>query len=267
LNKSGAGTLSLTGTNSYTGATTVSAGVLKIKRLHENSAVSITGGSLQVTQSTPTLPSHPAGDNAFVSRPSSLAISSNGAALGSRVYNGTLDLANNDLILDYAAGGANPAQDVEDMIRAGYHNGDWLGIGVTSSTAAAGNGNYGLAVADNALLTNKFGDGTGGKPKFAGQNVDDTTVLVKFTHRTDLDLDGLITTNDAIIFATNYRGGVAAYHSIGDMDYDRIFTQNDAIIFASYYNASLASLPEPGFAAAGLGLTAGFTLIRRRKTA
>ena len=113
---------------------------------------------------------------------------------------------------------------------------------------ALASGNYALAVADNNVLTNKFGGGTGGKPQFSGQNVDDTTVLVKFTHRVDLDLDGFVTTNDAITFANNYLVNGAGNWSTGDVDYDGKHTQNDAIIFATFYNATLPSLPEPGIA-------------------
>ena len=69
---------------------------------------------------------------------------------------------------------------------------------------------------------------------------------MKFTHRIDLDLDGVITTNDATIFNSQLHRGPPAYWAIGDLDYDRVFTTNDATIFNSFYNESLASVPEPG---------------------
>ena len=68
---------------------------------------------------------------------------------------------------------------------------------------------------------------------------------MKFTHRIDLDLDGVITTNDATIFNSRYSEGAPAYWSIGDLDYDRVFTTNDATLFNSFYNEALASVPEP----------------------
>jgi hypothetical protein len=135
------------------------------------------------------------------------------------------------------------------MVRSGFNRlgTNWTGTGITSSTAAnaLANGKYALAVADNALLTNKFGDGTTG-PTFDGQSVDNTTVLVKFTHRVDLDLDGFVTPNDAIVFATNYTQNGNGVWATGDVDYDGKHTQNDAIIFATFYNGTLPSLPEPG---------------------
>src|SRR5207244_1750752 len=103
-------------------------------------------------------------------------------------------------------------------------------------------------------------------PKFDGQNVDDTTVLVKFTHRVDLDLDGLVTPNDAIVFATNFVPNGSGNWITGDVDYDGKHTQNDAIIFATFYNGSLTTLPEPAMAASATCLAWCLCLARRRGT-
>jgi hypothetical protein len=164
-----------------------------------------------------------------------------------------LDLTDNDLIVDYAPGNVTTPGDVEAMVAAGFGTGNWQGMRITSSVAAApsSNGNYALAVADNAKLTNKFGDGTGGKPTFAGQSVDETTVLVKFTHRVDLDLDGLVTPNDAITFATNYVPNASATWQFGDLDFDGKFTPNDGIIFSTFYNASLSEIQATSGSFAG----------------
>ena len=51
---------------------------------------------------------------------------------------------------------------------------------------------------------------------------------MKLTHRVDLDLDGVITSNDASIFNSWFREGQPAYWSISDVDYDGIFTSYDA---------------------------------------
>jgi hypothetical protein len=88
------------------------------------------------------------------------------------------------------------------------------------------------------------------------------TVLVKFTHRVDLDLDGFVTPNDAIIFATNYIQNGSGNWITGDVDYDGKHTQNDAIIFATFYNGTLPSLPEPGGVALAAVAAAG--CLRRR---
>jgi autotransporter-associated beta strand protein len=270
LTKTTSGTATLSAANTYTGGTSVAGGKLVVTRLHENNAVNILAGTLQVMDSSPTLPNFPSGDNAFVSRPGSMiAIGSNGAPFGSRVYNGALDLGNNDLIIDYS--GSSPFASLSDMVRSGFNFGDWLGKGVTSSTAAnpLSNGNYALGVAENGLLTNPFGaddpnDPNSLNPKFDNQTVDNTTVLVKFTHRVDLDLDGLVTGNDAAVFNGSFsEGDGGATWQTGDVDYDGTWSSNDAAIFNSFYDESLAHLPEPG--ALVLVPAAALRALRRRR--
>jgi hypothetical protein len=144
-------------------------------------------------------------------------------------HDSQLDLMDNDLILDYT--GDSPAGDIEALVGAGYHGGDWLGTGIISSVAAA-DGNYTVGVADNALLTTAY-------TSFSGVTVDATTVLIKFTWVCDLDLDGLVTANDAILFGNNYSPGDPTARMFGDMDFDGIFTTNDAILFGNNYDDTL----------------------------
>ena len=252
LTKNGAGTLALTGTHSYSGGTIVNAGMLHVKTLHPNNAVTLNGGTLKVLESAPGVADgHPAGNNAFVSRPSSLSISGGG----------TLDLTNNDLILDYS--GSSPVAAYEALVASGYNvTGDWQGAGITSSVAA-NDGNYVLAIADNAALAAPFGTAQGG-PLFAGVDVDLDTILIKFTHRADINLDGVITPDDSAIFGGNYDENQPAVWATGDMNYDGVCTPDDAAIFGGAYDESLASLPEPAAASALLVLTALATRRRRR---
>ena len=127
---------------------------------------------------------------------------------------------------------------------------------------AALDGNYVIAVADNALLAAPFGTANGG-PLFSGVDVDLTTVLIKFTHRADINLDGVITPDDSAIFGGNYDENQFARWSTGDMNYDGIFTPDDAAIFGGAYDESLASLPEPGILCVWSGL--GLMLARRAR--
>jgi hypothetical protein len=141
---------------------------------------------------------------------------------------------------------------IEALIRGGSHSGDWLGTGITSSVAQQ-DASFILAVADNAQLTTPHSS-------FAGIDVDATSVLVRFTWVDDLDLDGLVTPNDAIVFGNNYSPGDPATHVTGDMDYDGVFTANDAILFGNNYDTSMGSqsfltlLPEPASLLAALGI-------------
>jgi autotransporter-associated beta strand protein len=256
--KTGDGTLSLTAANTYTGGTMVNAGKLQVTRLHENNPVTIAGGTLQVVDSSPTFPNHPAGSDAAVSQPKQLTITGTGK----------LDLGNNDMIVAYGAStpyaGASPAAALEDLIAQGFNGGDWLGTGITSSAAASDDaaGNFVLAIVDNANLPQPYGASNGGD-NFDGVDVPLESVLVKFTHRVDLNLDGLVTDADAITFSTNYETGAPAYWAIGDLDYDGVFTDNDAIIFGTFYDTGLAHLPEP--ASIGMVGIAAAALIRRRR--
>ena len=182
-------------------------------------------------------------------RTSALNLSTGGVvkltASGSRVLrtggvsidaSSTLDLGDNDLVVDYT--GASPAADVEAMVRSGYNvAGNWLGKRITSSSAAA-DANYALALAENAALALPFGTAQGG-PLFAGQEVDLTTVLVKFTHRADLNLDGLVTPDDSAVFGGNYDGSGFACWATGDLNYDGLFTEDDSAIFGGAYDESL----------------------------
>jgi autotransporter-associated beta strand protein len=249
----GAGTLTLTANNTFTGGTSVSGGTLEVKRLQENNGVLITGGTVRILESDPGYGTgHPSGDDAQVSRPAFLNI----------FNDGTLDITNNDIVIDYL--GASPIAEFEALVASGYNvTGDWLGDGITSSIAAQ-DGAYVVAVADNAALAAPFGTAQGG-PLFSGVDVDLTTILIKFTHRADVDLDGLITPNDASIFGTNYSEGDPANWAMGDMDFDGIFTPNDASIFGTFYDESLASLPEPAAASVLLG-AAALGMSRRRFT-
>jgi autotransporter-associated beta strand protein len=260
IGKQGIGTLELTGALTYTGGTTVNGGTLKVHRLQENNAVTISSGAkLQVFDSSPTFPDHPSGDDAFVSQPKSLTIDSGG----------TLDLANNDMIIRYGAGtvydGNSPAAALEDLIAIGFNGGNWLGTGITSSAAASDDaaGNFVLAIADNSLLPAPFGVSNGGE-NFAGIDVPAESVLIKFTHRVDLNLDGLVTDSDAILFSTYFEQGAEAYWAIGDLDYDGVFTDNDVIIFGTFYDTGLQHLPEPTSISA-LAIAAASLLSRRRQ--
>src|SRR5204863_8215565 len=106
------------------------------------------------------------------------------------------------------------------------------------------------------------GDETTG-PLFFGQSVDDTTVLVKFTWHSDITLDGLVDSTDAVIFSTNYQEGAPAVWMFGDQDYDGVYSSTDAVVFSTNYNEALTSLPEPGSMTALI--VGGLTVLRRRR--
>jgi len=105
----------------------------------------------------------------------------------------TLDVANGDLVVDYD-GGSGPSANVTACIRSGLNlgaGGYWDGNGIASSAAAAKpNQLTAVGVLDNADPE------VGGKTEFAGQAVDATSVLVRYTWWGDANLDGVIDAND-----------------------------------------------------------------------
>lgn len=229
-------------------------------KVHSGTAVSIaTGATLKVVDSSPTFPNHPAGDDARVNQPKSLSITGTGK----------LDLGNNDMIIAYGAStpyaGVSPAAAIEDMIATGFNGGDWLGNGITSSAAASEDaaGNFVLGIVDNAEMPQPYGVTNGGD-NFSGIDVPAESVLVKFTHRVDLNLDGLVTDSDAIIFSTFYEAGAEAKWQTGDLDFDGVYSDNDVIIFGTFYDTGLEHLPEPASIGV-LGLGAMGLLQRRRR--
>src|SRR5262249_3443837 len=121
----------------------------------------------------------------------------NGYSGPQKSYFGTLDLANNDLIID----GTNSLAEVNDMIRAGQGGTptlNWSGTnkGITSSYAASGPlfGATGLGAIRNDTNpstatpdspTNLFGGVTLAAPT-------GSEIFVKYTWYGDLNLDGVV---------------------------------------------------------------------------
>ena len=220
VTKTGAGTLTLTSTNTYTGGTNVTGRQARREppareqRRHASAAAHAAG-----RRQLPDARQRPPRRQQRVRQPARSIDSpspTTAAADRSRASTAARSTStNNDLIIDYT--GASPVADIEDMVRAGYNGGNWQGTGITSSTAAnsAPPAAYVLGVADNAERPGRDVQAT-----FAGQTVDPTTVLVKFTHRADVNLDGVVTINDSVIFNSDYREGEPAKWVTGDQNYD-----------------------------------------------
>jgi probable HAF family extracellular repeat protein len=153
------------------------------------------------------------------------------AAAGNRVLrtavltiDGTskLNLNDNDLIIDYPnSSGGTPMADVLSKIIAGRAA---TPGGICSSTANGSAGLQALGVAEARDVLGLTGSQTA---TFAGQTVDATCVLVKFTYAGDANLDGFISGDDysAIDFA-NATPGASGWAN-GDFNYDGIISGDD----------------------------------------
>jgi len=155
---------------------------------------------------------------------------------------GKLNLNNNALIIDYAALAQSPIADVQSMLTTGFHNGAWDGKGIMSSLANASTFALGFAEASDVA--------TGGL--FAGQSVDNSAVVVKFTLYGDATLDGKVDFNDLVKLAQNFNTAIPQGSSAwnhGDFTYDSTDDFNDLVKLAQNYNtmlpASSSAAPTP----------------------
>ncbi|MGD0139641.1 MAG: hypothetical protein ABSD28_12240 [Tepidisphaeraceae bacterium] len=248
-----AGTVVLSGVNSYGGGTTVTGGTLIVgaSAALPNGNVAITGGTLQL------------GAGTGLAQMTSLSMS--GA--------GTLDVDNNHLIITY--GSSDPIATIAEYIKSGYNLGNWNGPGIISTAAqTTTNGpHYGVGYADGA-------DGV-----VAG--LTSGQIEVMYTLLGDANLDGLVNGSDFNILAANFNQSVTGWDQC-DFNYGGVVNSADFLdllenfnqgvsgaatagdfaaldAFAAANGISLAVVPEP--MCAGMMAMAGLGMLRRRRRA
>jgi len=265
LTMNGAGTLTLLGTNSYTGGTTVNSGkvIVGAGTALPLGAVTITAGTLQlatnVTAGSQMSPI-PASDINITT----LAITGNG----------TLDINNNHIIINYGAG-ADPISSIGALISSGFNGGAWTGSGITSTAAQTNSGSYGVGYADASDPGNPAGLASG-------------QIEIMYTLLGDANLDGAVNGTDFAIMAANFNKADQPGHSgwdEGDFNYDGSVNGADFAELAANFNKGasqsavgssdlaalnsfaasngLASVPEP--ACVGLLVLGGAGALARRR--
>jgi autotransporter-associated beta strand protein len=165
-----------------------------------------------------------------------------------------LDIAGSSLIVDYS--GASPLDRVAGLIRTGYNNGDWAGNGITSRAAAVDPIAYGIGYAQNDMLFAPY-------DHFAGQPVDSSTILMKFTYNGDLNLDGCVDDNDVTFFNLFYDGGITTSHYWNEGDifgYDGRVDDNDVTILGLTYGFGIGHPLAGGDGVHGDGAAASSVL-------
>ncbi|HWB52562.1 MAG TPA: PEP-CTERM sorting domain-containing protein, partial [Tepidisphaeraceae bacterium] len=174
----------------------------------------------------------------------------------------TLDLTNNDLIVDYADGNLTTGPAVVALVQSAYDHGAWDGLGVTSSMASIASGTT-LAVVDNA------NNATPLVGMVDGVTLDGSSVAVKYTWYGDTNLDGIVDSSD-LTTMTNDLGSSGVGWNGGDLNYDGIVNSDDLGLFMlglAEYNAhgqqNISSVPEPSAALMLIGL--GALATRRRR--
>ncbi len=154
-----------------------------------------------------------------------------------------LDLTNNDLVLDYANGGAaDPVKTalVRGLIQSAYAGGAWTGNGLTSSSAAAVAANSSIAFKSALGYAEASAAGIG---TFDGIAVDQDAILVRYTYFGDANLDGKVDSADFTKLAQGFNTSDAGWVS-GDFNYDGTVNLLDFNMLANNYGASGAS-PAP----------------------
>ena len=246
VRQTGAGTLILSATNSYTGGTSVQGGTLVTATNLSNGTLAISSATARVAQRTANNDPASADHRAGVS-----------------ITSGTLDLNNNAMIVDYA--GASPLLAIRSQLITGYATGNWNGPGI-DSTSASNDSSHASALG--------YGEAsTLGITTFAGHTLSDATdVLVRYTLSGDANLDGVVNALDFNALATHFGEPGTTIWTDGDFNYDGQVSTMDFISLSQNFNAILPPpsapalgtlVPEPIGAFACCAFLP--TLIRRRR--
>ena len=187
---------------------------------------------------------------------------------------GVLDLADNQLIVDYDADSAAAAH-VHELIAAARNHGAWDLPGLTTSVAGT-DGVRGLACAEATDVLFISGTET---TTWAGETVDATAVLVRFTYDGDANLDGLIDGADYGLIDNYVQFPGTDGYANGDFNYDDVIDGADYGIIdnsvqlqgdpyptlTSAPAASVTAVPEPAAClVATIALAATLSARRRR---
>ena len=164
----------------------------------------------------------------------------NGGTLGTcRVTNlvieptkGHWNLNDNDLVVDYDVD--SPLAQYRALLLSGRNAGAWNGPGLISASAAA-NPATGFGIM-NAI--DKFGSSGG---VFSGQNVDATTLLIKYTWNGDANLDGRVTFDDYVKIDTGFNQHLPGYNN-GDFNYDGVVNFDDYVLIDIAFNQQNGTL-------------------------
>jgi hypothetical protein len=161
---------------------------------------------------------------------------------------GRLELNDNAVIVDYAAGAASPLGSFDGTSYTGLTGkiarGTWTaGSGIVSAVAAALPNKRAIGIAEASQLLNLAAGQTGA---FAGQTVDGSAVLLRYTVSGDADLNGVINGDDYFILDSN---SPAAFATATDTSGDTTTadTSGDAAATTDATAAAAAAITSPQF--------------------
>ncbi len=262
LAKSGAGTLTLSANNTYSGGTTVSAGTLVAGHVNALGSGGLTINSTATTRLQ-------AGLNGPVQLPT-LSIA------GGASPTATLDITDNNLIVHNGNLATLSAQIKSGLNASGTI---WTGPGITSSTAATDSG----GITAVGIIPNDDGSGGAlystwpvGADSGGAVAVTNTDVLIKYTYFGDADMNGVVdsTTDYSLWLTGSTSGGSLGGWLYGDFNYDGVVDNaDDYSLWLTGYTSQTGPLiagriepvPEPStLLLAVLGLAAVAATFSRR---
>ncbi len=147
-------------------------------------------------------------------------------------WTGTLDLADNDLVL---TGGS--VATVFNQIQGGDDNGTWKGMGLTSSASANDSTHLtavGMLLNSNSTGGPLYGGGTA-FGLFDGVNPSATAILVKYTYYGDANLDGAVDGSDYSKIDNGFINYLTGW-SNGDFNYDGRVDGTDYTLIDNTFN-------------------------------
>jgi len=261
------------GTN-LTGGFTQTAGTSTFHNLTGSGSVNVSGGTATFTTVSSTVNLYLTGSGSAVvnggtakfdsiNSTGSLAVSGGIAKLATNsgantisalsiTSNGTLDIGNNHIFIDYGSG-SDPISSIVALIASGYAGGSWTGTGITSTAAQSNSGSYGIGYADYSPTYNPAGLSSG-------------QLEIAYTLLGDANLDDKVNGTDFTLMAANFNDSVTNGWDEGDFNYSGTVNGDDFVLLADNFNdfasqsavdaADLTTLDD--FAAAnGISLTGG----------
>src|SRR5262249_31777804 len=132
---------------------------------------------------------------------------------------GTLDLDGNSMIVDYDS--SSPLHSIETAIAGARNGGAWNGTGLTSTTAKT---NIKHNTSLGAIEASDYESLNAANNSFAGEPIDNTAVLVKYTYYGDANFNGKVDGGDYGRIDTSFNqehtaGNIGGWFN-GDFDYN-----------------------------------------------
>jgi len=141
---------------------------------------------------------------------------------------GSVDLTNVALVIEYTS---DPIDTIQSLLLSGYAGGAWNGDGIMSSTASTTPGTA-IGLAEATDLFSVF------PATFAGQTIDSSALLLRYTLNGDANLDRTVDATDLGVLSMNW-GQSPRRFSQGDFNYSSTVDVDDLNLLNPNWQQSL----------------------------